>query len=61
MLASAVAVELRRQEAIDEDAAPVSAGMSKETLAVITGDEVNKGALFLLINHPSVLRLRFLG
>ncbi|CAM9810471.1 unnamed protein product [Pylaiella littoralis] len=39
VLASAVAVELKRQAAIEEESAPVSAGMSKETLAVIVGDE----------------------
>lgn len=41
VLASAVAVELKRQEAIEEERAPVSAGMSKETLAVIVGDDVS--------------------
>ncbi|CAM9450752.1 unnamed protein product [Ectocarpus fasciculatus] len=39
VLASAVAVELKRQEAIEEESAPISAGMSEETLAVIIGDE----------------------
>ncbi|CAM9250186.1 unnamed protein product [Hapterophycus canaliculatus] len=39
VLASAVAVELKRQEAIEEERAPISAGMSKETLALIIGDE----------------------
>ena len=40
VLAGAVAVELRRQEAIDQEAKPVSAGMSKETLELLIGDEV---------------------
>lgn len=39
VLASAVAVELKRQAAIDEERAPISAGMSEETLALIVGDE----------------------
>lgn len=39
VLASAVAVELKRQEAIEEESAPISAGMSEETLSVIIGDE----------------------
>eukprot|EP00903_Cladosiphon_okamuranus_P012394 g11616.t1 len=39
VLASAVAVELKRQEAIEEEKAPVSKGMSKETLAFIVGDD----------------------
>lgn len=41
VLASAVAVELKRQEAIEEEQAPVSKGMSKETLKYIVGDEAS--------------------
>ncbi|CAM9494971.1 unnamed protein product [Ascophyllum nodosum] len=44
VLAGAVAVELRRQEAIDQEAKPVSAGMSKETLELLIGDEEGEGS-----------------
>lgn len=41
VLASAVAVELRREEAAEDEKKPISQGMSKETLAVLVGDEVS--------------------
>eukprot|EP00752_Nemacystus_decipiens_P018642 g16715.t1 len=44
VLASAVAVELRRQEAIEEEKAPVSKGMSEETLKCIVGDEESESS-----------------
>lgn len=39
VLASAVAVELRREEALADEKKPISQGMSNETLAVLVGDE----------------------
>lgn len=43
VLASAVAVELRREEALADEKKPISQGMSNETLAVLVGDEVSFG------------------
>lgn len=39
VLASAVAVELKRQEAVEDEQRPVAMGMSKETLALLTGED----------------------
>lgn len=43
VLATAVTVELRRQEAVDDERKPVSQGMSKETLDTLVGDDVREG------------------
>ncbi|CAN0158939.1 unnamed protein product, partial [Scytosiphon promiscuus] len=56
VLASAVAVELKRQEAIEEEKAPISAGMSKETLALIdesSSDEEDDGNAPLSLGKPT--------
>ncbi|CAN0440713.1 unnamed protein product, partial [Laminaria digitata] len=39
VVASAIAVELKRQEAVEDEQRPVAMGMSKETLALMIGED----------------------
>ncbi|CAM9558266.1 unnamed protein product, partial [Discosporangium mesarthrocarpum] len=43
VLAQAVAVELRREEAVKDEAEPISKGLSASTLALLKGDENSSG------------------
>lgn len=61
VLASAVAVELRRQEAVDDEKRPVAVGMSKQTLDLLIGDSEVCGGVCPILSYAGATLLSCVG